>query len=129
MKTRTKLIILELLGRMFDLIWIGASIVLVYFLYAALVNDAPWAYLSWPFAAAFVAKQIAAAFKDNKHRVDYVRQLMERGYAQAEAAEAWRTANSGGLNLLCNLQQAELSDQIQRLERAINTPNAEGNSA
>ncbi len=56
-------------------------------------------------------------------------QLMERGYQQEEAAEAWRTADSGGLNLLRNLQQAELSKEIDRLETAINTPNEEGDSA
>ncbi len=129
MTTRTKLVILELLAHVFDLIWIGASLALVYFLYGALANDAPWAYLSWPFAAAFVAKQIAAAFKDNKQRVDYLDQLIRRGYEQEDAVAAWRTASGGGLNLLRNLQQAELSDEIYRLERAINTPSAKGNSA
>ena len=112
MKTRTKLIALEMLGGLFDLIWIGASLALVYFLYGALANDAPWFYLSWPFAAAFMARQIAVAFRDNKRRVDYVDQLTERGYEQADAEAAWRTATGGGTNLLRNLQQAELSDEI-----------------
>lgn len=113
---------------MFDLIWIGAAIALVYFLYGALANDSPWAYLSWPFAIGFSAWHIAAALKNNKQRVDYVDQLMERGYEQGEAADAWRTAKNGGLNLLCNLQQAELGDQINRLEKSINTSGTGGNS-
>jgi hypothetical protein len=129
MTTRTKLVILQLLAGMFDLIWIGASVVLVYFLYGALANDEPWAYLSWPFAVALIARQIAVALKNNKQRVDYVRQLMERGYGREDAEAAWRIATGGGANLLRNLEQAELSDEIHRLERADNTPNAKGNSA
>ena len=129
MKTRIKLITLELLGGMFDLIWICASIVLVYFLYGVLANDAPWLYLSWSLAIGFIAKQIAAALKGNKQRIDYVDQLAERGYEPEDAEAAWRTASGGGLNLLRNLQQADLSEQIDRLEAAINAPGAEGNSA
>ena len=107
-----------LLAGMFNLIWIGASIALVYFLYGALANDAPWAYLSWPFAAAFVARRIAVALKDKRHCVDYVDQLTARGYEQAEAEAAWRTATGGGTNLLRNLQQAELSDETYQLRKA-----------
>jgi hypothetical protein len=128
MKMKTKLITLGLLGGMFDLIWIGASIVLVYFLYGALANDGPWFYLSWPFAVGFIARRIAVAFKDGKQRVDYVDQLIERGYEQNDAEAAWRTAFGGGLNLLRNLQQVELSDEIHRLETAISTPNVGENS-
>ncbi len=72
---------------------------------------------------------IVAALNGCKHRVDFVDQLMERGYAQAEAAEAWRTASNGGTNLLRNLHQAELSEQIDRLKTAINTSNGEGHNA
>ena len=126
--TRTKLGFLALLAGMFDLIWIGASLAVVYFLYGALANDLPWAYLGWLFTVGFLAKLIAVALKDNKQRVDYVDQLMKRGYKQGEAAAAWRTAKNGGLNLLRNLQQAELGVQIKRLERSINTPGTGGNS-
>lgn len=129
MKTKTMLSTLEFLGGMFDLIWIGASIALVYFLYGALANAAPWSYLSWSIVVGFIAKQIAAVLKDNKQRIDYVHQLIERGYEREDAEAAWRTASGGGLNLLRNLQQADLGEQIDRLEAAINTPNAEGNSA
>ena len=113
---------------MFDLIWIGASLAVVYFLYGALANDLPWAYLGWLFAVGFLAKLIAVALKDNKQRVDYVDQLMKRGYKHGEAVEASRIAKNGGLNLLRNLQQAELGVQIKRLERAIDTPSAKENS-
>ena len=111
---------------MFDLIWIGASIALVYFLYGALANDAPWLYLSWSIVVGLIARQIATALKDYKQRIDYVDQLIERGYERKDAEAAWRTASGGGLNLLRNLQQVDLGEQIDRLEAAINTPNAEG---
>jgi hypothetical protein len=129
MKTRTKLIILRLLGGIFWCVFIGASFAAIYFLYGTLAYDAPWPHLLWSIGIAFIAKQISDVLNDNKQRVDYVDQLMERGYAQGEAVEAWHTANSGGLNLLRNLQQAELSDEIDRLEGSINTPSAKGNSA
>jgi len=119
--TRTKLRILALLAGMFDLIWIGAAIALVYFLYGALANDSPWAYLSWPFAVGFVARLAAVALKDNKRRVDYVNQLTDSGYAQADAEAAWQTAAGGGTNLLRNLQQTELGAEIHRLENSIDT--------
>jgi phosphoglucomutase len=125
MTTRTKLVILELLARMFDLIWVGASITFVYFLYGALANDGPWAYLSWPFAVGFIAKQIAAALKDTRHWVDYVDQLTDRGYEREDAEAAWRIATGGGANLLRNLQQAEIADEIARLESAIGTASLE----
>ena len=128
MTAGTKLVFLGLLARIFDLIWIGASISFVYFLYGGLANDGPWAYLSWAFAVGFVARQAAVASKDNKRRIDYVDQLTARGYEQANAEAAWHTATGGGMNLLRNLQQAELGDEIYRLERAVNTPSAKGNS-
>ena len=72
---------------------------------------------------------IVAALNGGKQRVDYVDQLIERGYSKGKAAEAWHTADSGGLNLLLKLQQAELSKQINRLETAINTSNGDGDSS
>ncbi len=72
---------------------------------------------------------IVAALNNSWQRVDYVDQLIERGYSKGEAVEAWRTADSCGLNLLRNLQQEELSKEINQLETAINTSNGEGDSA
>ena len=117
-----------MLAGMFDLIWIGAAIALVYFLYAALANDGAWGYLSWAFAIGFSAWHITAALKDTRQRVDYVDQLMKRGHEQGEATEAWRTAKNGGLNLLRNLQQAELGEQINRPKNSIDTSGTGGNS-
>jgi len=128
-KARTKLITFELLGGICNLIWIGASVVFLYFLYGALAKDTPWPYLGWSLVAVFIAKQIAASLKDNKRRIDYVDQLTERGYEQADGEAAWRTAADGGTNLLRNLQQAELVEEIDRLETAINTSNGEEDSA
>ena len=125
MKTKTELVALELLRRMFDLIWIGAAIVLVYFLYAALAKEAPWPYLSWSIVVGVIAKKIAGALKNKKQRVDYVDQLTERGYERVDAEAAWRIASSGGSNLLRNLQQAEFDDEIARVDSAICADNSE----
>lgn len=103
----TKSLFLELLGGIFGWIGIGAAIGSVYFLYGALADGAPWLNLIWSTGAGFAAKYLAVALDRNKQRVDYVGQLMERGYTRAEATEAWRIASDGGLNLLLNVQQAE----------------------
>jgi hypothetical protein len=125
MKTRTKLIALELLGGIFDLLWIGASGAFVYFLYWALIRGELWPYLGWSVAIGVIAQQIAAALKDKKQLVDYLAQLTERGYEREEAKAAWRIASNGGMNLLRNLQQAELGEQVERLEPAIGTATLE----
>ncbi len=129
MKTATKLLILELLAGIFGLICAGAAIASVYFLYGVFAKVAPWSYLLWSIGIGFIAMRIAVAVNGGIQRVDYVNHLVDRGYLQGEAAEAWRTATSGGMNLLCNLQQAELSEEINRPETAINTSNGEGDSA
>ena len=126
---KIKLRILELLIGIFGLICAGAAIASVYFLYGVFAEVAPWSYVLWAFGTGLIAMLIVAALHGSRQRVDYVDQLIERGYSKGEAAEAWRTADSGGLNLLRNLQQTELSEQINRLETAINTSNGEGDSA
>ena len=128
-KTKKKLRILELLSGIFGLICAAAAIASVYFLYGVFARVTPWSYPLGSFGAGVVAVLIVAALNASKHRVDYVDQLIERGYSQGEAEEAWRTADSGGMNLLRNLQQSGLSEQIDRLETAINTSNGKGDSA
>jgi hypothetical protein len=125
LKTRTKIVSLEMLYGIFAWVWIGATVVAIYFLYGALANDASWSNVLWSVAASFVSKQISAVLNANKQRLDYVDQLTERGYEQADAEAAWRTTSDGGANLLCNLQQVELGDEIDRLESAIATDTAE----
>jgi len=128
MRKTIKLLFLELLGAIFGLAWAGAAIASVYFLYGATANSAPWSYVLWSFGVGLFAMLIVASLRGCKQRVDYVDQLIERGYSKGEAAEAWHTADSGGLNLLRNLQQVELSKEIGRLKTAISTPNGEGDS-
>ena len=129
MTIKTKLLILDLLNGVFGLLWAGAAIASVFFLYDVLANDAPWPYLIWSIIGGFIAMQIAAALNYNKHRIDYVNQITERGFTPAAAAEAWLTASDGGMNLLRNLKQEELSAQIDLLETAINVSGAKGINA
>jgi hypothetical protein len=105
--TTAKLRILELLARLSKWIWVGAAIAAVYFLYRATANEAPLYYLLWSLVAGLISKYLAAAFDSRKKQLDYVDQLMERGYTQAEAMSAWEIANNGGSNLLLNLQQSD----------------------
>ena len=87
--------------------WIGAAITSIYFLYVALASAASWSNLLWSIGAGIGAKFIASVLNRNKHRVEYVDQLMKRGYTRAEATEAWKIVINGGANLLFNLQQTD----------------------
>jgi len=129
MKTTTKLLTLESLSGIFALIFAVASISSVYFLYGVFAKLAPWFYPLWSFGAGVLALLIAAALNRSKRRMAYMGKLMQRGYRHAEAAEAWRTAFNGGMNLLRHLQQTELCKQIDRFQTAINTPKSGKNSA
>jgi hypothetical protein len=129
MKTKTKLLILDWLSGIFALIFAVASISSVYFLYGVFATVSPWFYPLWSFSAGVLALLIAAALNRSKRRMAYMGQLMQRGYRHAEAAEAWRTAFNGGMNLLRHLQQTELCKQIDRFQTAINTPKSGENRA
>ena len=109
---KIKFAILEILSILFGWTWIGAAIVSVYFLYAALSNEAPanymfFSYLLWSIGAGLIAKNLAATFSSSRSQVDYVDQLVERGYTHAEATSAWEIVSKGGSNLLLNLQQTD----------------------
>ncbi len=103
-----------MLGGLFRWIWIAAAIASTYFLYGVLANDAPAYYLLWSIGAGFIAKILAATFKSSKEKVEYVDQLMKRGYTHAEATSAWEIAINGGANLLLNLQQADTVAEADR---------------
>ncbi len=105
--------------------WIGAAIASVYFLYVALAIAAPWSNLLWSIGAGLIAHFLAAVLNRNKQRVDYVDQLMERGYMPADAEFAWYIAANGGANLLRDLQQVELDDEFDRFEAAIGAASTE----
>lgn len=121
MKTRKKLIALELLGVMFDLISVGVFLSFIFFLYGALANSTPWPYLGWLLVVSLIARQSGVAMKDAKQRIEYVDQLLARGYERQQAAAAWRISSRGGSNLLRNLQQAETKEQIDQPEKKTST--------
>jgi hypothetical protein len=102
------------LGGLFRLIFIGAVIAAVYFLYGAVANDKPPYFLLWSIGAAFIARNLAATFSGSKEQVDYVDQLMDRGYSRAEATSAWEVAINGGSNLLLNLKQTDTIAETDR---------------
>ena len=112
-------------ARLFGWMWIGAAIAAVYFLYVALASVASWSNLLWSIGAGLIAHFLAAVLIRNKQRVDYVDQLMERGYMPADAAFAWYITTNGGANLLRDLQRLELDDEIDRLESEIGTSSTE----
>jgi hypothetical protein len=117
----TKLVILGSLGGLCDWICISAAIAAIYFLYGALANEAPVHYLLWSIGAGYLAKNLAITFKSSKEQVDYVDQLIKRGYTHAAATSAWEIANIGGSNLLLNLRQAERISENNQLTDHVDT--------
>ena len=121
---KTKIFVLEMCSGLFECIWIGAAIISIYWLYGAMADNAPWVNLLWSVGAGFIAKPIAVALDSARRRLDYISQLVERGYDQVAAEVAWRSADDGGTNLLRNLRQAEIGDEIFRLDSAISMANS-----
>jgi len=115
---------LELLSGLFAWIWIAAAIAAAFFLYGALANEAPLDYLLGSIVAGLVAKYFAATLNNSKKQADYVDQLTGRGYTQAEARSAWEIVNSGGSNLLLNLQQSDTIAENDRHDDERNNSNA-----
>lgn len=115
---KTKLLLLGLIAGLFRWVWIGAAITSVYLLHAVLSTDAPAHYLLWSIGAGVIARNIAAIFRSSKAQVDYVDQLMTRGFTHAAATSAWEIASNGGSNLLLRLQQTENIE-------AVDSPSAE----
>jgi len=69
MKTKTKLIMLELTGGIFGWVWIIASLAAIYFLAMAIFSDSPWSRVFWAFGVGVVAKWLAKGFRANQLRV------------------------------------------------------------
>ncbi len=121
---KAKIFVLEMCSGLFESIWIGAAIISIYWLYGAMADDAPWVNLLWSVGAGFIAKPVAVALDSARRRLDYIRQLMERGYEPGAAEVAWRSADDGGTNLLRNLRQADVGDEIFHPKSVISMANS-----
>ena len=69
MKTKAKLVILELGTGLFGWVWIGAGLVAVYFLVNAIAFDGQWRYVIWAVVVAGVAKWLTRGFMENQQRI------------------------------------------------------------
>ena len=89
MKTHTKLVWLELIGGIFGLIWIGASIIAIILVILALGFGWSWWNVLWAAAVGIVAKLLLRGFMDSQRRVSYEASLMEQGISKEEAGREW----------------------------------------
>ena len=113
----------------FNGLWVCAALISVYLLYGILATGMPWTELLWPVATGLIAHRLSFHIGKTRHRLNYVDELQERGFVKAEAESAWRTSADGGTNLLRNLQQSELSQEIERLENDIAASSDDDDSA
>lgn len=71
MKTKAKLVILNLVTGLFGWAWIGAGLVAAYFLVNAIAFDGQWRHVIWAAVVAGVAKWLARGFMENQQRIAY----------------------------------------------------------
>ncbi|WP_038247538.1 NfeD family protein [Ghiorsea bivora] len=119
MKTKSKLVFLELITSLFGWIWIGASIIALYSLIVALFSDGTWSQFFWALGASIIAKWLTRGFEDNRERIAYEAKLVNEGYSVEEAGQIWfqqysKTSESGN-------QSNDLMAIIQAYGKAIET--------
>lgn len=118
--TRKAQLIFGCLAGVTDSVCIVAAGVFVYFLYKSFTGGEPWPYLSWSVVVALIVWQIGGELKLRKRQADYVHKLMDRGCTRQDAEGAWWICNTGGANLLRDLEQAELVEQNRPLRKEAN---------
>ena len=69
MESKSKLVVLELLAGLAGWVWIGASIVALYFLATAVYSDGTWSRFLLALGTSIVAKLLVRGFETQKLRV------------------------------------------------------------
>ncbi len=92
MTTKTKLVILELVGGIFGWGWLLAAAAAIYFLVMAVGFEGSWT----PFIVALVigglSKWLTRGILDHKTRVALEAEMVAKGLSPKEAGEAWLKA-------------------------------------
>ena len=95
MKTRTKLVFLELVAGIFGWMWLIAGAATVYFAITAIWFEGSWSFILAAIITSITCKWLAKGFHDNKKRVAYEAELISRGMTPKEAGESWVQAYAG----------------------------------
>ncbi len=69
MKIKLKLVILELVTGFLGWVWVGASLVTVYFLVNVIAFHGQWSDVIWAAVVAGTAKWLTRGFMENQHRI------------------------------------------------------------
>ena len=69
MKTKNKLVILEIVTGLFGWVWIIVGLAAVYFLVNTIAFDGQWRYVIWSVVVAGVAKWLTRGFMENHQRI------------------------------------------------------------
>ena len=113
METKSKPTTLELIGGLFGWIWIGASIITLYFLAMVVLSDGTWSQFFWALGVSIIAKWLARGFEDNKKRVAYEAQLIAEGHSPEEAEKRWIQEYSGNA-----AEQSQTKDTMSTIIQA-----------
>jgi hypothetical protein len=113
MKTRTKLVFLELVAGIFGWMWLTAGAATLYFIIAAIWLNGSWSMILVAIATSIICKWLAKGFNDNKIRVAYEAELISSGMAPEEAGKSWTQAYLGK-NKNSNTNSGEKEAEIVR---------------
>ncbi len=89
MQKKSKLIILELISGALGWLWIIAGLAALYFLVSAIGFNGRWSNFIWALVISVVAKWLAKSFLENKQRVAYEAELLNKGYTPEQAGREW----------------------------------------
>jgi uncharacterized protein YpuA (DUF1002 family) len=95
MKTRTKVVFLELVAGIFGWMWLAAGAATFYFIITAIWFNGSWSMILVAIAISIICKWLAKGFHDNKIRVAYEAELISQGMTAEEAGKSWVRAYLG----------------------------------
>jgi hypothetical protein len=113
MKTRTKVVFLELVAGIFGWMWLTAGAAAVYFAITAIWFEGSWILILAAIVTSITCKWLAKGFHDNKTRVAYEAELIGRGMTSKEAGESWVEAYVGKNQNATGKNDEENSEIIQ----------------
>ncbi len=95
MTTKTKLVILELVGGIFGWGWLIAAAAALYFLVMVAFFEGAWTPVIVALVVSTLSKWLARGIEDHKRRVAFEADMVAKGLSPDEAREAWLKAYTG----------------------------------
>ena len=99
MQPKSKLMILELISGILGWLWIIAGVAALYFLVSAIGFHGRWSSFVLALIISLVAKWLSKGFLENKQRVAYEAELINKGYTPEQAGREWIQRYTGSTTI------------------------------